>query len=97
MGFTKWLVVQKVTLLRGYGWANIPMMGTVFVGAVKIIFPSWVDTTLKFLLWAVGSLVIMYVIGYADKKSRLFHKEQDYIVESTPHLMDVVNREKNGT
>lgn len=90
MDIRRWLVVQKITLMRGYGWANTPMIGVIFVSAVKIAFPGLVDSTWKFMAWSFLGLIGMYIIGYIDRKLRLFHEENDYIIESNPHMMEVV-------
>ena len=93
----RWLVVQKIILLRGYGWVNTPMIGVIFVGAVKTIFPSLVSTTTKAIGWGALGLVVMYLVGYIDRKFRLFHEENDYITESMPHLMGMIDRSKDET
>lgn len=88
----RFLVEQKITLIRGYGWANTPMIGVIFVSAVKIAFPSLVDSPWKFIAWSILGFIVMYAIGYLDKKFRFFHEENDYITESMPHLMKVVDK-----
>lgn len=90
----KWLVTQKLILMRGYGWVNTPMIGVIFVGAVKTIFPTLVNTTPKAIVWGVVGLVGMYIVGYFDRRWKLYHAENNVVIETTPHLMDVVNRGK---
>ena len=90
--FRRWAVEQKITLGRGYSWANIPMMGVVLVGAIKTLLPWLVDTTLKFILFTILGLIGLYIIGYIDKKFKFFHSENDYVVEANPHLMSVVDK-----
>jgi len=90
--FRRWMVEQKITLGRGYQWANIPMMGVVVVVSIKNVLPWLVDTTAKFILLTFLGLFGLYAIGWIDKFFRFYNEENDYVVEKSPHLMKVVNK-----
>ena len=94
MKFKKWLVIQKVILLRGYQWANTPMIGVIFVSAVKMAFPQFINTTWKFILFACLGFVGLYILGFLDKKLRLIHEEQNYMVEVTPEVFNHIKESK---
>lgn len=86
MNLKRGLVVHKIRLIRGYGWINTPMIGVIFVGAVKSIFPGFVDTTPKAFGWGIVGMLVMYLIGYIDQKRKFFQEENDYITEENKHM-----------
>jgi hypothetical protein len=90
----RWLVIQKVIVARGYQWANTPMIGVIFVSAVRMAFPTLVDRWWKFLAFTVMGLVGIYVIGWFDKKLRLFHEENNYMVEVSPYVEEHIKEAK---
>ena len=91
----RWAVEQKTTLSRGYAWASTPMMGIILISSVKMVFPGLIDSTLKFIGLNILGLIIIYIIGYIDKRLRFFHEENDYIIDSNPHLKDLIQGEKS--
>ena len=89
--FRRWLVVSKTTLLRGYGWTQVPLLGIIAAGTLKSAFPGAIDSFSKFAALSVLGFIVLYTIGYVDKKYRFFHEESDYAYENSPHMMKVIN------
>jgi len=85
--FREWMVVQKFTLGRGYSWANVPAIGIIFASSVKQILPGIFDTFFKTVLLAVFGMIVLWCIGWVDKRWRFLHAEQGYTVETNPIMM----------
>ena len=86
--FRKWIIVQKFTLQRGYNWANIPMIGFIGAGQLKLLFPGFFNTLTKFVLLIILVLVGLYFIGWIDKKFRFLHDDNSYGIETNPLLLE---------
>lgn len=85
--FRRWLVVQKYTLLRGYSWLNVIMLGIVCAASLKSAFPGLIDTVPKFIGLGFLGFIVLYIVGYIDYRYRFLHEEQNYATETNPHLM----------
>lgn len=94
----KWLVEQKFTLIRGYGWAQVPVLGFIFASSVKQVLPGLFDTFLKFILLVIVGFFGLWFLGYLDKRYRFLHAENTYSSETNPVMMDILKsaKEKNG-
>lgn len=91
--FRRWLVIQKTIIARGYQWANTPMIGVIFVSAVRMAFPALVDKWWKFLGLTIIGLAGIYAIGWLDKYLRLFHEENNYLIDVSPMVQDHLKEE----
>ena len=89
--FRRWLVVQKVTLGRGYSWLSQIMIGFIAIGSIKTIFPNWADTIPKVAIWFFVTVFGLWFVGYIDKRLRLYHEESAYGTEVNPLMMEVVD------
>ena len=85
--FRKWLIVQKYTLQRGYGWTQIPMMGFIGASQLKLLFPGYFNSLTKFAILIIVVLIGLYFIGWIDKKYRFLHEDNIYITETNPLLL----------
>lgn len=100
--FRKWLIVQKVTLGRGYSYVNVLMLGVVFAASIKTVLPGLINTFSRFVILSIVSFIGLYLIGWIDKKYKFLHDENAYAIETNPLLMQVVNnsndlnQEKHG-
>jgi len=93
--FKKWIVIQKVTLGRGYGWLNVPMIGFIAAGQLKLLFPAFFEGIGRFIVTVLFCTLGLWLVGYIDKKMELLHAEQAYGTETNPMMMRVVkNTEK---
>lgn len=86
----RWLVEFKYTLQRGYGWAQVPLLGTIAASTFKTAFPELVDSFSKFLLLTIFGFIALYSIGYIDKRYRFLHEENNYGVEVNPLMMKII-------
>jgi hypothetical protein len=94
----RWAVVQRFTLLRGYGWGQVPMLGVIFASTIKAAFPMLIDSFQKYIILIIVSFIALYLAGYIDYKLKLLHEEQKYATETNPMLMAGLRGElKNGT
>jgi hypothetical protein len=89
--FRKWLIVQKFTLQRGYNWANIPMIGFIGAGQVKLLFPGIFNSLTRFIILIALVMSVLYAIGWIDKEYRFLHEDNAYTTETNPLMMKVVN------
>lgn len=89
--FRKWLIVQKVTLARGYGYVNVIMLGVVFAASIKTVLPGLINTFWKFVILSILSFIGLYSIGWFDKKYGFLNDENAYSTETNPLMMKVVN------
>ena len=83
----RWLVVQRFTLLRGYGWGQVPAIGIIFASSIKAAFPGAIDSFEKYVILILTSFVGLYIVGLLDFKLRLLHEEQAYATETNPMLL----------
>lgn len=88
--FRRWCVEFKYTLQRGYGWAQVPLLGTIAASTFKTAFPGLVDSVWKFLALTIAGFIGLYAIGYIDKKYRFLHEEGNYSVEVNPLFMKMI-------
>lgn len=97
--FRRWCVEFKFTLQRGYGWMQIPLLGTIAASTLKTAFPGLVDSVWKFLLLTIVGFIGLYFVGYIDKKYRFLHEEGNYSVEVNPLFMQMIdnNNTKDDT
>jgi len=86
----RWLVEFKYTLQRGYGWAQIPLLGTIAASSLKSAFPELVNSFGKFIALTIFGFFVLYLIGYIDKKYRFLHEENNYGVEVNPLMMKII-------
>lgn len=91
----KWLVIQKVTLGRGYGWLQVPMIGFIAASQFKLLFPTFFDGIDKFILLVIGCTLGLWTVGYMDKKMELLHDENAYGTETNPRLMEMLNNTRD--
>ncbi len=84
-----WVVIQKFTLSRGYIWCQSFMLGIIFAASIKIYVP-----TIPFWMLVVGSLIVLYTIGWIDKKFKFLHEEQSYATITNPKLMSGLDFKK---
>jgi len=93
----RWAVVQKVTLTRGYGWLQVPMIGFIAASQLKLMFPAFFNGILKFTILIVACTILLWLVGYIDKKMELLHAEQAYGTETNLRLMEMLDntRAKN--
>jgi len=98
--FKKWLVIQKVTLLRGYGWCQTFLMGFLAASQLKLLFPNLFDGIYKFIILIILTIGGLWTVGYIDKRMQLLHAENAYATETNPILMkmasDVKKRENQN-
>ena len=93
----RWLVEFKYTLQRGYGWTQVPLLGVIAASSLKTAFPGLVNSFRRFILLSILGFVVLYIIGFIDKKYRFLHEENNYTIEVNPMMMAVVkNTEKNN-
>jgi len=85
--FRRWLVVQKYTLLRGYSWLNVALLGVVAAASLKAAFPGLIDSLWKFIALVILGFVGLYIVGYIDYRYRFLHEEQNYATETNPVLL----------
>ena len=92
----KWLVIQKVTLGRGYGWLQVPAIGFRVASQFKLMFPTFFDGIARFIFLVMGCTIGLWLVGYMDKKMELLHAENAYGTETNPRLMEMLDntREK---
>ena len=96
--FRKWIIIQKFTLQRGYAWANVPMIGFIGAGQLKLLFPGFFNTLPKFIALVILVLIGLYSIGWIDKKYRFLHEDNIYATETNPLLISGLRGElKNGS
>lgn len=93
----RWAVVQKVTLGRGYGWLQVPMIGFIAASQFKLMFPTFFDGITKFIGLVVVCTIGLWGVGYIDKKMELLHSEQAYGTETNPRLMEMLDNTRNKT
>jgi len=91
----KWLVIQKVTLGRGYGWLQVPMIGFIAASQFKLLFPTFFDGLSKFILLVIGCTIGLWSVGYIDKKMELLHDENAYGTETNPRLMEMLDNTRD--
>jgi len=91
----KWLVIQKVTLGRGYGWLQVPMIGFIAASQFKLLFPAFFDGIIKFIILVVGCTIGLWTVGYIDKKMELLHDENAYGTETNPRLMEMLDNTRS--
>jgi len=87
MSWRRWLIVQKYSLQRGYMWCQAVMLGVIFATSLN----QWqiIRDVLHIPFWAliVGSLTVLYLIGWCDRHFRLLHEENIYATETNPTMM----------
>jgi hypothetical protein len=88
--FRKWLIIQKYIMQRGYGWTQVPLLGFIGAGQVKLLFPGYFNSLTKFALLVLFVLICLYIVGYIDKRYRFLHEDNVYLTETNPLLMQVV-------
>lgn len=91
----RWAVVQKVTLGRGYGWLQVPMIGFIAASQFKLMFPAFFDGIIRFIGLVVVCTIGLWLVGYIDKKMELLHAEQAYGTETNPRLMEMLDNTRN--
>jgi len=87
----KWLIIQKYTLQRGYGYLNVAMLGVVFAASIKTVLPGLIDTFWKFVILTILSFIGLYFLGWLDYKYKFLHDEMTYTTETNPLMMKVVD------
>lgn len=85
--FRRWMIIQKFTLQRGYAWANIPMIGFIGAGQVKLLFPGIFNSLTKFIFLIIFVLISLYSIGWIDKRYHFLHEDNNYMTETNPLLL----------
>jgi len=95
--FKRWAVIQKVTLGRGYGWLQVPMIGFIAASQFKLMFPAFFDGIAKFAVLVVMCTILLWLVGYVDKKMELLHAEQAYGTETNPRLMEMLDNTREKT
>ena len=95
-GMRKWLIIQKYTMQRGYGYLSVAMMGVVFAASIKSVLPSLIDDFWKFAVLTVVSFVAIYILGWFDAKYKFLHDEAIYSTEVNPLMMQVIDGAKEG-
>ena len=90
--FRKWIIVQKYTLGRGYSNTQQVMIGVIFASSIKIWLPNYFDTAWKFIALVLISMIILYLIGWIDRKFKFIHTEQKFVTEMNPIMMDIKNK-----
>lgn len=86
----RWLVEFKYTLQRGYGWAQVPLLGTIAASSLKSAFPELVNSFGRFIALTIFGFLVLYLIGYLDKRFRFLHEENNYGVEVNPLMMKII-------
>jgi len=85
--FRKWLIVQKFTLMRGYSWSQVPMLGFIGAGQVKLLFPGFFNSLTKFIILIIIVMIGLYGIGWIDKKYKFLHEDNNYATATNPLLL----------
>jgi len=93
--FRKWLVVQKFTLLRGYGWTQCLLMGFLAASQLKLLFPTFFDGIGKFIALIILSVIGLWSVGYIDKRMKFLHTENNYATETNPFMTEIANNIKD--
>jgi len=93
--FREWLVEFRFTLIRGYGWLQVPLLGFIFVGVFKTAFPGLIDSFTKFVVLGILGFVAIWVAGVIDKKYRFLHEEMNYSMRVNPLMMKVIDNVPN--
>jgi len=93
--FRKWLIVQKYIMQRGYGWTQVPLLGFIGASQVKLVFPGYFDTAIRFGILVLLALIGLYVIGWIDKRYRFLHEDNIYLTETNPLLLSGLKGELN--
>jgi len=86
-----WGVMQKVTLMRGYGWLQVPMIGFIAASQFKLMFPAIFDGIWSLVILTILSTLVLWSVGYLDRKFKILHAENTYATATNPLLMRVVN------
>ena len=89
--FRKWIVEQKFTLGRGYTWLSLPSMGIVVASSIQNVLPGVFDKFWKFVSLVIFGLILLWVIGWFDKRYHFLHSENSYSIEVNPLMMELVN------
>ena len=89
-GLRKWLIIQKYTLQRGYGYVNVAMLGVVFAASIKAVLPGLINTFNKFVILTLLSFMGLYFLGWLDNKYQFLHDEQSYTAETNPIFMKIL-------
>jgi len=92
----KWMVIQKFTLLRGYGWTQVPMIGFIAASQFKLLFPTFFDGLWRFIGMIILATFALWFIGYLDKKMKLLHVENAYGTETNPMMMELLDNTKQN-
>ena len=87
----RWAVVQKITLIRGYGWTQVPFMGFLGASQLKLLFPALFDGLFIYAILIIVTMIGFWLIGYMDKKMLLLHAENAYGTETNPIMMEMAN------
>lgn len=90
--FRRWGIIQKVTLQRGYGWLNVPMIGFIAASQFKLLFPAFFKGIWNLLILTIAATLGLWFIGYLDRKLLLLHEENTYGTTTNPLMMKVVNK-----
>ena len=87
----RWIVVQKYTFSRGYIWCQSILLGFIFASSIKVWLPQ-----LPLVWLVIGAIILLYFIGWLDKKYRFLDEEQAYSVSRNPLLLSKFEEIKKG-
>jgi len=89
--FREWAVVQRYTLSRGYIWAQCFLMGIIFASSLKAAFPEFINSFFKFIILVIIGFIVLYFVGWLDRKFGFLAAENNYVTSSTPLMMEAIN------
>lgn len=86
------LVTSKWITQRGYQWCTLPMMGSVAAGVLyPYIVQYWPKSWFQLHMWQlmITAFVIMFLVGWIDRKLGVINEEQIFITKFNPILMKI--------
>ena len=94
--FRRWLVIQKITLSRGYIDVQNLFIGVIFTSSIKSWFPQYFTTWWSFALLVLAAMVFLYLVGWIDRKLRIINVEAQIGTEWNPFMVNMDKKISDG-
>ena len=90
MSWKRWWIIQKVTISRGYVWLQSPVLSVLLATQLKLLFPAFFDGLFRFVLLIIASFLLLYFIGWVDRRWKFLDEENSYFTDTNTSLLNEI-------